>query len=173
MTPIHGEIESDGASVVKAVFGLCDIIYLAMFFLREIYSHLRAGFRSETSFLMACILLGVLDLGAVVGMIWYFFFRWDVPINPSILMAVSSLYLLCAWMVAMLATRFSRLLSVRAVALFYISVGLFFLLFGFMDLGGRMIAVWPWAVMWVVTLAVVLANLGREFDTGRPNQPPL
>lgn len=149
----------------------CDNINAGMFFLREIYSHLRAGFRSETSFLLACTLLVILDCGAVIGLIWYFFFRNSARLDSSILLGISCVYVMCAWMVAMLATRFSRLMSIRAASLFYISVGLFFLLYSLMDLGGKIIAIWPWGVLWVFTIGVILSNLGHEFTTGRPNEP--
>jgi hypothetical protein len=75
-------------------------------------------------------------------------------------------------MVAMLSVRFSKLMSVTAAAFFYICVGLFFLVFSLMDLSGRMIPVWPWVSMWVVTIIVMLANLGREIEKGRPHEPP-
>jgi hypothetical protein len=154
------------------VSGKYDIIYLLMFFRREIYSHFRAGFRSEASFLMACVLVAVLELGGIVGLGWYFLFRHDAPINPAVLIWASVIYLLCASMVAMLSVRFSKLMSVTAAAFFYICVGLFFLVFSLMDLSGRMIPVWPWVSMWVVTIIVMLANLGREIEKGRPHEPP-
>lgn len=142
-----------------------------MSFFRELLLHLRAGFSSTWSFLLACVLLAVLDIATLVGLIWYVFFRERLPLTSEALTLFAGGYLICVALLLVLATGFGRLMSIRMTALFYGSIGLFFFVHGMLGQSGRDFATWPWVIVCLLSLGVVVTQLARELSSGQNETP--
>ena len=129
---------------------------------REIFSHLRRGFEQKWAYISGLVLLSVLDPVAFIGVIWFFFFSGRFPIRPVILEIIAGIYLILTVLLGAIAFQFGTHRSVRATSILYLSIGIFFLMKGTLDRSGRDFEVWPWIIVWVVILVVVLTNFARE-----------
>ena len=141
-----------------------------MFFLKEMIRYLRGGFKARWAFVTAAVLLSILDPTTFSSIAWYFLFRQFLPIPPAILIGLAQIYLVLAIIMAGVSL-VGRRSAVRTVTLFYISVGLFFLLNGWFGLSGREFGVWPWVLVWVATLGVMVSQFSREFEPGENKTP--
>lgn len=138
---------------------------------RQLFSHLREGFSTAWAFYAACVLLTALDAGALFSLVWFFLFRSILPVRPETIMWLGAAYVLLAALSGCLAVIFSRLRSVQTATLFYLTVGVFFALHGLLSSADREFALWPWVLLWAVTLTVVLVQFGREFAS-QENETP-
>jgi hypothetical protein len=129
---------------------------------REIFSHLRRGFERKWAYISAVVLLSILDPVAFVAIIWFFFFSHGYPIRPVILEIMSAVYLILTVILGIIAFQLGTHRSVRATSILYLSIGIFFLMKGTLDRSGRDFSVWPWIIVWVAILVVVLTNFARE-----------
>jgi hypothetical protein len=143
-----------------------------MYFFKEMLAYLRTGFVNRWTFIAAVILLSLLDPITFVGIVWYFLLRQLLPIEPNLLILISHVYLSAAILMGILSI-LGRLKAVRAVSLFYISVGLFFLLTGMFAADGKEFAAWPWIILWMTTLVVTLRQFGTEFRIDKKETPEL
>jgi hypothetical protein len=130
---------------------------------REMLGHIRNGFPSRWTSVLTISLLSVLDFISFIGLIWWFAIKGDFPLIPGAITILATIYLACVAILGILAFGFGKLRSVRAAVLFYLSIGLFFLLAGILGLSGRIFSPWPWILIWIFTLGVVLTNFSREY----------
>ena len=141
-----------------------------MFFLKEMVRYLRGGFKDSWAFVAAVILLSILDPTTFSSIAWYFLFRGLLPLQPATLTMLAQIYLVVATVMALISL-LGRRSAVRTVTLFYISVGLFFLLNGWFGMSGREFAAWPWVLVWVATLGVTVSQFSREYEVGENKTP--
>ncbi len=132
---------------------------------------LRESFSSTASYRTCCFLLILLDSCAFIGLIWYFFLRKSFPVSPEFLIGISIVFLACTGLHAFVATWFGRLQTVRAAAMFYCTVGLFFLVTGLMGSQGKEFSVWPWVIVWIATLGVLLGYAAKELILDKSKAP--
>ena len=142
-----------------------------MFAFREMLKYLRKGFANDWAFVAVVIFLSLLDPSTVAGIVWFFLFRDTLKIDPSVIVRMAEVYLAMASGLGIVSTIFGKLGAVRAVSLFYISVGLFFLLKGIMEESGREFQTWPWVLVWIATLATTISQFGREYKPGNEKPP--
>lgn len=130
---------------------------------REMLKHIRDGFPSRWTSVLTIALLTILDFVSFVGLIWWFILRAEFSLLPEILTVLAVIYLGCTGILAIMAFGFGKLRSVRAAVLFYLSIGLFFLLAGLLESSGKTFSPLPWVILWVFTLGVVLSSFSGEF----------
>ena len=142
-----------------------------MLLYRELFRRLKAGFHALWSYRLCCILLVSLDISAVVGFVWYFFFRESVSVAPATLTILAVLYLIFVGALFFIAMAFGKLVSVRVATMFYLTVGLFFLVTGLYADMDQEFQLWPWVLLWITTLMILLFNFAREFTEGQDKTP--
>lgn len=142
-----------------------------MLLYRELFRRLKGGFHPAWSYRACCGLLVALDLFGFIGLLWYFLLRAYLAIPPMLLTRVAAGYLLLVLLLIFIALKYGRLVSVRVATMFYLSVGLFFLLAGVQEGRGLEIPVWPWIFVWIVTLGVLLVNFMRELVPNENETP--
>lgn len=147
----------------------CDKIS-GMLAFREMLAHIRNGFPSTWSSTLTIALLSILDFTSFVGLIWWFVLRGEFPLFPRVIAISAVIYLACVMILGILAFGFGKLRSVRVAVLFYCSIGLFFFLAGVLGMSDRIFSPWPWVLIWLFTLWMVLSNFTREFQ-GQKNSP--
>jgi hypothetical protein len=84
---------------------------------------------------------------------------------------LAAAYVACAGLSGLLALSFSRLRSIQTASLFYLTVGLFFLLHALLGSTGREFALWPWIIVWGASLLTALVQFGREFNLEQHETP--
>lgn len=129
---------------------------------KEIFVHLRQGFKRRWAYLSAIVLFCILDPAAFVGIIWFFFFSERYPVRPVILEILSGVYLILTGILGIIAFFYGIHRSVKATFMLYASIGIFFFLKGMLDRSGRDFAVWPWGLLWIIILIIILTNFARE-----------
>ena len=135
---------------------------MGSFFIRETLNYLRSGFKTRWSFIIALAMLTILDTFAFAGIIWFFLLKTIFPIPAQTLTIIGGAYLACASAMALLSL-FCSLNAVRALSVFYVSVGIFFLLYGEFESSGLEFKTWPWAVLWVVTILIAGSQFSKEY----------
>lgn len=141
-----------------------------MGYFRTLSRFLRRGFPSRRKFVAVLALLVILDSAAFLGLVWFFFLKTLLPVAPQPLLWISVVYLLLVLLLAVLSLG-GQLNSLKAVVLFYLSVGLFFMLRGLLEIQGRVFSVWPWILVWVATLALTVQRFGLEWSE-EEKEPP-
>ena len=142
-----------------------------MLLYRELFRRLKAGFHALWSYRLCCTLLVSLDVSSVLGFVWYFFFRETVSVAPEILVILAVLYLIFVGTLFFIAMTFGKLVSVRVATMFYLTVGLFFLVTGLYADMEQEFPLWPWLIVWLATLLILLFNFAREFTEGQNKTP--
>jgi hypothetical protein len=142
-----------------------------MYLFKEMLGYLRKGFASGWAFVTVVIILSILDPCTFLGIGWFFLFRDTLKIDPAMLVRLAEVYLVLASVLGLISTVFGKLGAIRAVSLFYISVGLFFLLKGVLEMSGRDFQTWPWVLVWIATLGTTISQFGREYEFGHEKPP--
>jgi len=143
---------------------------MGTFLLRETLNYLRNGFKSKWSFVVALIMLIFLDIFAFAGIIWFFLLKSIFPIPTQTLTILGGAYLACASAMALLSLLCS-LNAVRALSVFYVSVGIFFLLYGEFESSGLEFKTWPWVVLWVITILIAGSQFSKEYKPEENEKP--
>jgi len=131
---------------------------------RKIFEHLGSGFSQRWAWLTAAGLMIILDPVTIIGLIWFFVFSGRYPLEPSVLTWLASLYLLLAVVLVVISFIYGRLESIQTTGLFYMSVGIFFLLRGVMGTSGTDFSNWPWIIVWMAILVLIFSHFGKELE---------
>ncbi|HDS30566.1 MAG TPA: hypothetical protein ENN67_05920 [Firmicutes bacterium] len=142
-----------------------------MLLYRELFRRLKGSFFPPWSYRACCGLLVLLDISAFVGLIWYFLLRRIAPVDPILLTQIATGYLLLVIILIFISIFYGKLMSVRVATMFYLSIGLFFLVTGIQSGRGLDFPVWPWIIVWLVTLWVLLMHFAKEFASGEKENP--
>lgn len=142
-----------------------------MFIFRELLRHLKGSFEPSWSFRACCLLLLVLDVSGFMALMWYFFLRESNPLEPVFITIFASVYLFGVLVLFIISVFFGKLMSVRVATMFYFSVGGFLLATGIQQGKGLEFPVFPWIIIWCITLGILFQNVASEFASLKTKTP--
>jgi hypothetical protein len=134
-----------------------------MVIFKEIVEYLKSGYKSRAVFLLTLTLLTILDPVAFAGLVWVLFFAKVAPLSSQFLIVASGVYLGLV-SILLVATTNTSLKALKSIALFYLSIGIFFLLKGWMESMGKEFELWPWLLVWIASLGYSLSLFISEWD---------
>lgn len=133
-----------------------------MLILKRLLHWLRLGFNDKPSFVIAVILLSLLDPFAFLGLLWFFLFQNVLAVESEILLRLALVYVILCICFGFVSIR-SKNATLKYSTMFYLSVGLFFILKGWFGISGKTFSPFPWIILWVFSLYSVIQQFGREY----------
>jgi hypothetical protein len=133
-----------------------------MNFWMEMLAYLKGGFTNRPAFICSTLLLMILDPISFLSLVWIAFLQRSMPVAPATLAVFSGIYLILTLLLGALALT-GRLRALKAVVVYYFSIGLYLFLKGWMGMSGQEFGAWPWVIVWVGTLWLTISRFSIDW----------